>query len=165
MEAAWASHPTLCPTGIPDSRPTVGTELTNHLGIKLSMSVFHPQADDQQRRLGRTTSARRARHRRFRDDQDVLILRELRLPTRSAVDPTSSVGGEFHQGHERVAASTFEKLAALAPRISEIAIKDSWEPELGWSIGDSQTVLRTAGSAGCERLRLLRALGVRHRRL
>jgi hypothetical protein len=36
------------------------------------------------RRLGRTTSARRARHRRIRDNQDAPVLRELRLPTRDA---------------------------------------------------------------------------------
>jgi hypothetical protein len=117
------------------------------------------------RRLGRTTSARRAciQHRRIRDNQDTAVLRELLLP-RDAVDPTSSVGGELHQPRERVASSTLEKLAAS--RMPEIAIEDSWQPGIGWKhrgLLERAARLRTSGSAGCERYRLLRTLGVRHR--
>jgi hypothetical protein len=98
----------------------IGKELTNHLGTKRSMSIaFHPQTDDHTERINATLTrinktigpnfpARRAclQHRRFRDNQPVL--RELQLPTRDAVDPTSSVGGEFHQPREQVASSTLE---------------------------------------------------------
>jgi hypothetical protein len=120
-ETPEKSHRNRPDTGL--HQPHFWQEPTNHLGIKLSTSTaFHPQADDQQRRLGRTTSARRAciQHRRIRDNQDTAVLRELRLP-RDAVDPTSSVGGELHQPRERVASSTLEKLAAS--RMPEIAIK------------------------------------------
>jgi hypothetical protein len=49
MEAAWAYHPTLFPTEIAALYRICGEELTNHLGIKQSMSTaFHPQADGQQ---------------------------------------------------------------------------------------------------------------------
>jgi hypothetical protein len=76
------------------------------------------------RRLGRTTSARRAciQHRRhgIRNNQDTAVLRELWLP-RDAVDPTSSVGGELHQPRKRVASRTLERLAAS--RMPEIAIE------------------------------------------
>jgi hypothetical protein len=113
------------------------------------------------RRFGRTLSARRAclQHRRFRDNQPVPV--KLRPPTRNAVDPTSSVGGELHQSYERVASSTLEKLAAS--KIPEIAIKDSWKPGMGWSIVGFQRVPQGCGllgvrmrassaskSAGCE---------------
>jgi hypothetical protein len=137
------------------------------------MSIaFHPQTDDHIERINATLTridktigpnspARRAclQHRRFRDNQPVPV--ELRPPTRNAVDPTSSVGGELHQSYERVASSTLEKLAAS--RIPEIAIKDSWKPGMGWSIVGFQRVPQGCGllgvrmrassaskSAGCE---------------
>jgi hypothetical protein len=83
--------------------------------------------------------------------------RELRLPTRDAVDPTSSVGGELHQPRERVASSTLETLAAS--RIPEIAIEDSWQSRIGEKrrgLLESAARLRTSRSAGCGRLGLLR---------
>jgi hypothetical protein len=49
MEAAWDYHPIPPPTEIAALYRICGKELTNHLGIKLSMSTaYHPQADDQQ---------------------------------------------------------------------------------------------------------------------
>jgi hypothetical protein len=125
MEAAWAYYPILFPTEIAALYRICGKELTNHLGIKLSMSTaFHPQADGQQDDWAELLPLAEHTYNASVSEttlQDVPVLRELRLPTRDAVDPTSSVGGELHQPRERVASSTLEMLAAS--RMPEIAIE------------------------------------------